>query len=692
MTGGSSATTVVLGRVGSFGSACVGEEVSVTTVSVAGRVVPVVEVGSVPDGAVVEVLDGVVAVATGFASSSAGGPVTEASVRVDGSVVVPGVDVAVVVERVGDETSGDVPMVLGTAAGEGSVTTEPPFPPHAATSIPATVTAPANHPTNRVPARAWLVPGSFLPSGILASLQLSLGADRIGSIIGPKRITWTSALCRTSAAPVGSCPFRRGRRPLRLRRDPYRVLPMQPVLTSEQSRRQDGLADADPRILLDRAGLAVALQAAAMGAGYGRRVAVLAGPGNNGGDGYVAARYLAGRGAAVDVYPLTDPRTEPARWACRLAEREGVTIRAWNDPRPADLVIDALFGAGFRGALPDLAVWDEVAACLAVDVPSGLDAGTGRCSDGLLVAGATVTFHGYRVGHLVGTGPDVCGEVTVADIGLPDVAPEMWLCGEEDAPLPVRNRTGHKWSAGSVLVVGGSGGLDGAATLTARAALRAGAGAVMIACPPTVEEKVRSPEIMTRAIGVDRSFTEADLPQVVDLAGRFDVVVIGPGLGSAGEMSGFVIRFLQLSKGPLVVDADALNALSGPADLVRAGDTVITPHTGEFARLTGRRASYPEAIRLADRIGGTVLLKGAPTFVMGEQRWVVNSGGPELSTIGSGDVLAGMIGAFSAAGLAIPAAARSAAYWHGRAAADLQRIRTVTADLLVDHLGVTTRR
>ena len=467
---------------------------------------------------------------------------------------------------------------------------------------------------------------------------------------------------------------------------------MRAVLTSEQSRRQDALASADPRVLLDRAGLAVSLAAARLGAGYGSRVAVLAGPGNNGGDGYVAARYLAGRGASVDVYPLTEPRSGPARWAHRLAAGEGVGFSAWDDRRPADLVIDALFGAGFRGALPDLSGWRSAPACLAVDVPSGLDASKGEAASGTLVADATVTFHGYRVGHLIGAGPDLCGEVTVADIGLPDVEPEMWLCEEVDAPLPVRSRTAHKWSAGSVLVVGGSDGLDGAATLTARAALRAGAGAVMIACPPTVEEKVRSPEIMTRAIGHSRSLSAADLPQVIELASRFDVVVIGPGLGAAAGVGGFVKGVLAGLDGPVVADADALNALEGPAELVRTGETIITPHTGEFSRLTGRTACYREAVRLADATGVTVLLKGGPTFIMGEQRWAVNSGGPELATIGTGDVLAGMIGAFRAAGLDAPTATRSAAFWHGRAAADLQRTRTVTADRLVDHLARVTRR
>lgn len=458
------------------------------------------------------------------------------------------------------------------------------------------------------------------------------------------------------------------------------------------------MATADPHTLLDRAGLAVALQSVALGAGYGWRVAVLAGPGNNGGDGYVAARHLAGRGVAVDVYPLAEPRTDPAIRARDLARREGVRLRGWSETRPADLVIDALFGAGFRGRPPDLSAWAEPGAgadvpWLAVDVPSGLDATTGDAAPGTPTAQVTVTFHGYRVGHLVGSGPDRCGEVVVADIGLPDVEPEMWLCEEGDAPLPVRSRTAHKWSAGSVLVVGGSGGLDGAATLTARAALRAGAGAVMIACPPTVEEKVRAPEIMTRAIGSGSSLTGSELPAMLELAGRFDVVILGPGLGSSPDLGPFVRGFLQGWPGPLVADADALNALDGPARLVRDGATVITPHTGEFQRLTGRAPTYQEASRLAGDTRATVLLKGGPTFVMGADRWLVNSGGPELATIGTGDVLAGMIGAFwAAAGGSGEKVTRSAAYWHGRSASELAALRTVTADLLVEQVAVTTRR
>ena len=466
---------------------------------------------------------------------------------------------------------------------------------------------------------------------------------------------------------------------------------MKPVLTADQSSAQDAAAEVAFDVLLDRAGLSLAIEAARLGASYGWRVAILVGSGNNGGDGYVAARYLRRRGVAVDLYPLRDPKTPLLEWVRQRAISSGAVVRSWDDVRPADLVVDALFGGGFRGELPDLDMWRDCRRTLAVDVPSGVDASTGDVAVGALVADVTVTFQGPKVGHLVGSGPDYVGSVVVVDIGLPDVTPEMWLCEESDAPLPLRERTAHKWSAGTVLVVGGSVGLDGAATLTARSALRAGAGAVMIACPASVEERVRAPEIMTTAMSTNDSFGSDDVSAVLEIAGRFDVVVIGPGLGSG--VAPFVRGVIQGTDRRIVIDADGLNALDEPDDLRRKGSTIVTPHAGEFARLTGVEGSHISAHRLAMESGATVLLKGGPTFVMGvDQRWVVTSGGPELATIGTGDVLAGMVGAFWAAGLDGPTAARSAAYWHGRAAADLQQTTTVTADQLVDHIGSITRR
>lgn len=468
---------------------------------------------------------------------------------------------------------------------------------------------------------------------------------------------------------------------------------MIPVFTAGQSRLQDEATEAPVEVLVGRAGAAVAGAAVRLGAGYGMRTAVLAGPGNNGADGYEAAGVLSRRGLWVDVYPFLEPRTPAAVWARERAVAAGAALRSPDAPRPAGVVVDALFGGGFRGELPDLSFWRSAGGGrLAADVPSGLDADTGRAAAGTLPAAATVTFGGLRVGHLLGDGPDLCGEVRAVDIGLAETEPELRLCEEGDAPLPVRSRTAHKWSAGSVLVVGGSQGLDGAATLTARAALRAGAGAVMIACPPTVEEKVRAPEIMTRATGAGPYLGPECLPEVLELATRFDVLVLGPGLGATEETAKFMTGLLQSWEGPLLADADALNALEGPDMLKRRSPTIITPHAGEFQRLTGVRAGYLAATTLAERTGAVVLLKGNPTFVIGEQRWVITEGGPELATIGTGDILAGMIAAFWSAGQAPETAARSAAFWHARSAARLAQTQTPTADALADHLPKTTLR
>ena len=468
---------------------------------------------------------------------------------------------------------------------------------------------------------------------------------------------------------------------------------MIPVLTAGQSRSQDSATAAPPEILVERAGRAAALAAVRLGAGYGTRTAVLAGPGNNGADGYVAAGVLARRGLWVDVYPFLEPRSAEAAQAGERAAAAGAKFRPWGVFRPADTVVDALFGGGFRGEAPDLSFWRAGGGRrLAVDAPSGLDVSTGCAAPGTLPADATVTFGGLRVGHLIGDGPGLCGEVAVADIGLAEPEPEFWLCEEGDAPLPARERTAHKWSAGSVLVVGGSRGLDGAATLTARAALRAGAGAVMIACPPAVEEKVRAPEIMTRAVGPGPFLGEGCLSEVLELAARFDVLALGPGLGLDPSVAGFAAGLLKKWEGPLLVDADGLNVLDGPASLRRTAPTVITPHAGEFLRLTGTEADYRAAAALAESAGAVVLLKGSPTFVMGEGRWAVAEGGPELATIGTGDILAGMIAAFWAAGQDAETAARSAAFWHARAAAVLAQTQTPTADSLVNHLPKTTRR
>jgi NAD(P)H-hydrate epimerase len=451
-----------------------------------------------------------------------------------------------------------------------------------------------------------------------------------------------------------------------------------PVLSTDESRRLDREADVPVAALMERAGWAAAGAAIDLGAGYGSRVSVLAGPGDNGGDGWVAARRLAMRGCRVTVHQMAEPRTEASQQARTRAIRSGVIVDAPDDRIPADIVVDALFGAGIRGSLPGwIDLWSDAKVVVAAHVPSGLDPDTGESAPGTLRATATVAFHALSPGHLLGEGPDLCGRVTVADIGLSGGVPAMGVVTAEDARLPTRARTAHKWSAGSVLVVGGSRGMIGAPVMAAKAALRFGASAVGIAVPDDLMDTtaVLAPEIL--------SYPQSDLTKV-DLSSRFDVVVAGPGMGDDET----AWRRLAGHAGTLVLDADALTPPTGAVIASRSGSTVLTPHAGELERLTGGPASWGSACEFADQTGAVMVFKGNPTFVCGRGvPAVVTSNGPELATIGSGDVLVGMIAASIARGLSGFDGAVAGAYWHGVAAADLATTQSVTADALVDHIG-----
>jgi len=467
---------------------------------------------------------------------------------------------------------------------------------------------------------------------------------------------------------------------------------MEPLIIPAESHRLDRASDDAPEMLMERAGLGVALTAVEMGIGYGDRVIVLAGKGNNGGDGYTAAKHLARRGVQVSVRSFGYPRGDggPARAASVAAARAGVSIDTIGEPEEADLIIDALYGVGFHGSLADTLVpWTRVdVPVLSIDVPSGLDATTGLVENAAFYADATVTFQAAKTGHILGEGPERSGELFILDIGLGEPRPSLMLCEEIDAPWPVRTRHAHKWSVGSVAVVGGSPGLTGAPMLAARSALNAGAGAVTIVCPGALQPiyATMDPGVMSRAIGAGDRFGSDDTAAVLDAAARYDVLAIGPGLGSVD--AAFVEGLLAGWDGPVVVDADGLNALTGPPALRRTDDTIITPHAGEFARLAGGVASHESAARLAADTGATVLLKGNPTFVTdGDATWVVASGGPELATIGTGDVLTGMVAAFAAGGLPADVAARSAAFHHGSAGARLSRSAVVTATGLAAEVG-----
>jgi ADP-dependent NAD(P)H-hydrate dehydratase / NAD(P)H-hydrate epimerase len=452
---------------------------------------------------------------------------------------------------------------------------------------------------------------------------------------------------------------------------------MKPVLTGSEYRRVDMAYTGDMIQAMDRAGHAVALAATRAGARYGSRLAVLAGPGNNGGDGYVAARYLKQRGVFVTVYALAEPNTPEAIDAARKAVSAGVVVTPLGDIVDSDVVIDAVFGGGGRRGLPDAVLdWmSTTAPVVAVDYPTGLDPDTGLVEERAFSAVETVTFSTLKTGHVLGAGPEHCGALTVADIGIDGGDPSMFVAEESDAPRPPRRRMAHKWSAGSVLVAGGSTGIVGASVFAGRAALNFGAGTVVVATPRVDLVQQIAPELP--AFDIDQAIARLD---------RFDIVVAGPGLA---EEDASAVRPLIAKATRVVLDAGGLTPESVSASCEGNADVVITPHDGEFKRVAGVSPGTFAVRSLASRLGLTVLRKGSPTMVSdGGRPVLVTTGGPELASIGTGDVLAGMIGALWARGLGPLEAAVSAAYWHGLAGAVLAEHETVTADVLCDYISV----
>lgn len=414
--------------------------------------------------------------------------------------------------------------------------------------------------------------------------------------------------------------------------------------------------------LMERAG-ASALEVLRQHWPLARRVVVVAGPGNNGGDGLVLARLAQQAGLSVTVLLAADParlRGE-AQQAHAALLAAGLRAEAFDAARlqDTDVIVDALLGIGARGPLPG--EWVRIIEAinhsgrpvLALDVPSGLDADGGRALPAVR-ASATVTFLACKAGLWLGEGPDHAGEIEfdALDVEVPaGVVPVLrriesgWL-GEV---LPARPRQSHKSRFGRVLVVGGGTGMPGAARLAAEAALCAGAGLVTVASLPEHLAPIvgARPELMFRAIR-----SAADLAPALAAA---DVVAVGPGLGRepwAQEVLDAVLG-ARVAGQRLVVDADALNLLAASGATQARADWVLTPHPGEAARLLGCttdavQADRPAAAaRLAQRWGGVVVLKGAASLVAaaGAVPWLCERGNPGMAVPGMGDVLTGAVAA-----------------------------------------------
>lgn len=506
------------------------------------------------------------------------------------------------------------------------------------------------------------------------------------------------------------------------------------VLTADQMREADRATIEDlgipSLVLMENAGRQVV---AAIEASFPelalRRVAVIAGRGNNGGDGFVIARTLFERVIDVPVFvigPIAAVKGD-ARHNLEVLGRLGLNVveiadeQDWelhsSDILACDLIVDAMFGTGLTtplGGMYPTIVGDLGTSgipVVSVDLPSGLSADTHLVEGDAVRATVTVALGAPKICHVLPPAQRMCGDLVIADIGIPEGLierldgpyVEVITRGLMQTVLEPRDSEAHKGDFGRVLVVAGSLGKSGAAHLTAMAALRSGAGLVTVATPRSVQAIVAAmaPEYMTLGLPEDEEgqVTEEALERV--LAAPADVIAVGPGLGRGPRVTAFVQGLLERTGVPIVLDADALNAFAEAPALLQGRDgldVIVTPHPGEMARLTGLTTEQVQADRLevartfASRQHLHVVLKGHRTLIVTPEGAVaVNlTGNPGMATGGTGDVLTGVIAGWFAQLLDAEGACKLAVYLHGHAGdlaeADEGETALMATDLL-HHLG-----
>ena len=427
---------------------------------------------------------------------------------------------------------------------------------------------------------------------------------------------------------------------------------MRPILTAQAMRAAEQRAidtGTSVETLMERAGAALA-EAAYRHVGK-MPALILCGPGNNGGDGYVAARHLAERGVAVRVAALAEPKSPAAQWARGQWSGDVEILDA--ETAPAPLLIDALFGTGLKNGIEAVVeqqfsrLSSSARVSITCDVPSGVESDSGLELSSVPTFDLTVTFGALKPAHRLSPSMHKCGRVVLADIGIE--ATDDW--SEIGAPdLPPLDPLGHKYSRGLVHALAGK--MPGAIALAATAAARAGAGYVRVSTSRTIDN-------------LPSSVVQVDTGEVDD--DRIACLLVGPGMGDTPQ----VLTLALTSKPPKVIDADGINGLGDPERL-RGQDAIITPHQGEFERLFGKLAgSKPDrALEAARRSGAVVVYKGPDTLVASpDGRLGFAPPAPAwLASAGTGDVLAGIIAAFRARGLDAFEAACGAVWLHGRAA------------------------
>jgi ADP-dependent NAD(P)H-hydrate dehydratase / NAD(P)H-hydrate epimerase len=473
---------------------------------------------------------------------------------------------------------------------------------------------------------------------------------------------------------------------------------MERVVTPAQMRAADEacIAAGTPEpALMDRAAHACAVVALRMlRGGYGKRVVVVAGKGNNGGDGVICAKHLRTHGVQATVLTTTD-------WS--RSDFEHAVARA-------DLVIDAILGTGTKGAPRD-AVADAIAAIascgspvLSIDIPSGVNGADGTVPGVAVTADVTLAIQALKVGHVTVPGTLHAGRIDIADIGIPvyDIAAFVPDARDVRAVLPTEEGETHKYKVGALGVLAGSAGMTGAATLVARAAIRAGAGLVIMGVPSSTLEVFEHAVIEAIKVPLPEAEGQLEAKAVDEFGDRLErcrALAVGPGLGRGPSAVAVVRRALDVQL-PIVIDGDGLWALAevlrDESDILmtRERPTVLTPHTGEFTFLVGRQVDddrVGDVRALAARLGATVHLKGRRPVTASPNGdvWINTSGNPGAATAGTGDVLTGIVGGLLAQGVMPEAATWGGAYLHGMAAdagAASRGMRSLQASDLVDAL------
>lgn len=425
-----------------------------------------------------------------------------------------------------------------------------------------------------------------------------------------------------------------------------------PILTAERMRAAEQAAiDAGTPVetLMERAGAALAEATVRFGAPL--PVLILCGPGNNGGDGYVAARHLADRGIRVRVAALGDPKSDAAKWA--RSKFNGEVEQLGAETGRAPILIDCLFGTGLKKALqPDLVeqllrLSTDASVCIACDLPSGAESDSGELLNDVPAFGLTVTFGALKPAHRLMPAMHKCGRVVLADIGL--AIDTAWReIGRTD--LPPLDPAGHKYSRGLVHALAGK--MPGAIALSAVAAARSGAGYVRVSTSRAID-------------GLPSAIVQTDTAILDDP--RIGCILVGPGMGEIPQL----LTLALTARAPKVIDADAIGQV-GDAERLRGQDAILTPHSGEFVRLFGELPGNKaeQALEAACRSGAVVVYKGPDTVVASpDGRIGFAPPAPAwLASAGTGDVLAGMIAALRARGLEAFEAACAAVWLHGRAA------------------------